>query len=117
MRNDSRKELITLARQTENLDCWRSVMRSLTQCQQKIIMIVYDRELPTVKEIAARGFLSQQTTSSELMKLKTLELVRAEKLQAKGQRRESLYSLVDQDLILTLQINERKVDGNPQVAR
>lgn len=112
MRTDSRKELITLARQTENLDCWRSVIRSLTQCQQKIIMIVYDRELPTVKEIAARGFLSQQTTSSELMKLKDLRLV-----QAKKQQRESLYSLVDQNLILTLQINERKVDCNPQVAR
>lgn len=82
-------------------------MRSLSICQQKIMMIIYAREHPTVKEIAARGFLSQQTASSELLKLKDLGLVQAAKLQAKGQKRETLYSLVDQDLIVTLQINDR----------
>ena len=101
MRNDRRKELINLARQTENLECWRSVMNSLSRCQQKILMITYELKQPTVKEIATRGFLSQQTTSSELMKLKDFGLVQAKKLQAQGQQRESLYSLVDEGLILT----------------
>ena len=106
MRNAKRQDLIALERRADSLECWRSVMRSLSPVQQKIVMLIHELGEPPVKAIAQRGFLSQQTVSGELMLLKKLGLVRSVP-GPKGRKRESLYSLCDDEFTQMLLLNDR----------
>ncbi len=79
-------------------------MRSLSRLERKIITIVADRQPITVKGIAKRGFVSEQTTSSILSQLRKASLVSSEK---GGDRRESYYSLIDTPLAEMLRLRHR----------
>ncbi len=71
-------------------------MRSLSGLEAKIIIAIASAPIAlTVRGIAKRCFMTQQTAASTLGKLRALDLVRA----SKGKdRRKTLYSLADSEL-------------------
>ena len=89
--NSSKTEILALAEATDHPEYWRGFMQMLTPLQQKIIMVIYEREPLSVSAISRYGFVDQQTTSSILCNMKKLGVVRS--IGNKKDRRVSDYSL------------------------
>jgi DNA-binding MarR family transcriptional regulator len=99
---DRKRDALEQARttQSEELEQWRVVMRSLSRMEAKVITIVADYQPVIVKEIARRGFITQQTASSTIGNLIKLDLVYSDN---GVNKRESPYLLKDAALRRMLQ--------------
>jgi tetratricopeptide (TPR) repeat protein len=99
-------ELVEPFRQTLNelTPYYQARMQSLSSQQRKIIEFLVDRRSAvSVKEIAQRCFISQQTTASQLKKLFDLDYVRST---SKG--RESYYELREVLMRFCLEVKKQR---------
>ena len=104
-------EVIEQAKVGDRYEYWRQVMRSLSRLERKVLTIVADCQPLVVKEIAKRGFTSEQTASGTLRQLRKYNLVISEK---RGDKRESHYSLIDAPLAEMLRLRHRVGAQNVQ---
>lgn len=89
---------VSISQMEVRLDVALTRVRRLSAQQRKIVCLLHERPGSCNKEIARYCFITEQTSASQLGILEKKEIVSKSKLDTKGDRHRSFWSIRDQEI-------------------